>query len=654
MTDQPHTPKAALILMASLVILGLAGLPVLFFWSRPAPPPPPLRPMSAPLPPLTTSPFLNTRAGVAYVGDQSCADCHRDQEKPYRQHAMGQSLFHTAEAPALEQYDARFNNPFQVGALRFEVIRQGPKVIHREWCQDAKGNVVAERREEMPYAIGSGSQARSYLYQRDGFLFESPITWFSQKSKWDLSPGYEHAQTHFHRPIEPRCLYCHCQEAKPVAHAINRYRDKIFGQLAIGCERCHGPGELHVASRNQGETAEAIDHTIVNPRHLAAGLRDAVCEQCHLIGGIIPRRGRAQEEYRPGLPLHEYMSIFVEPPGVDEGKQINGHVEQMHLSACFNKSAGRLGCISCHDPHRTPSPDERVAFYQQRCRNCHSEAGKKPGASGLQAPDCSLPRAQRRAQEASDSCVACHMPRQPSSVMHLAVTDHRVPRKKVADGPARPRALSDTPFVAFHRPGLEADEELQRDLALTLMEQVLTSGPTPQGRFYLERALPLLDRAARRAPDDVPILEARGYALSLQGRSEEGLKLLEEVLKQVPEREQALGWAGHVAEACGRLELAEQYFRRLVALAPHVPNNHQRLALLLMKRQAWPQARASVQAALKINPFDPDLRSLLVAIHLESGDFTAAQQEFDRLGVIDAGYQEQLRPQFLRTMKRAK
>src|SRR5258708_2846057 len=96
-------------------------------------------------------------------------------------------------------------NPFPVGSLRFEVVRQGCKMIHRERCQDAKGKVVAERREEMPYTIGSGSQTRSYLYQRDGFLFESPITWFSEKSRWDLSPGYENSLTHFHRPIEPRC-----------------------------------------------------------------------------------------------------------------------------------------------------------------------------------------------------------------------------------------------------------------------------------------------------------------------------------------------------------------------------------------------------------------------------------------------------------------
>ena len=36
-----------------------------------------------------TSPFLNTRSAVKYVGDSTCAGCHADQAETYRQHPMG-------------------------------------------------------------------------------------------------------------------------------------------------------------------------------------------------------------------------------------------------------------------------------------------------------------------------------------------------------------------------------------------------------------------------------------------------------------------------------------------------------------------------------------------------------------------------------------
>ena len=38
-------------------------------------------------------------------------------------------------------------------------------------------------------------------------------------------------------------------------------------------------------------------------------------------------------------------------------------VEQMQASACFKGSEGKLGCISCHNPHEWPQPEKR-------CRCC--------------------------------------------------------------------------------------------------------------------------------------------------------------------------------------------------------------------------------------------------------------------------------------------
>src|SRR5262249_22226625 len=90
---------------------------------------------------------------------------------------------------------------------------------------------------------------------------------------------------HFARPITPECLACHANRADAVPHAVNNFRKPIFEGYAIGCERCHGPGELHV------RTSDKLD--IVDPKRLAPALRDSVCEQCHLSGvGRILRHGR--------------------------------------------------------------------------------------------------------------------------------------------------------------------------------------------------------------------------------------------------------------------------------------------------------------------------------------------------------------------------
>ena len=64
------------------------------------------------------------------------------------------------------------------------------------------------------YQIGAGILAHSYITQVNGYLFESPATWF-RSSGWDVSPGYAPAPAvDFDRPITETCLFCHAGAAK--------------------------------------------------------------------------------------------------------------------------------------------------------------------------------------------------------------------------------------------------------------------------------------------------------------------------------------------------------------------------------------------------------------------------------------------------------
>ena len=75
----------------------------------------------------------------------------------------------------------------------------------------AAGSVRFEGRTmQLLWYIGSGAAGQSFLWSDDGFLFQAPVTWYSQKHLWDVSPGYQHDRsTRWNRPVEPDCLYCH-------------------------------------------------------------------------------------------------------------------------------------------------------------------------------------------------------------------------------------------------------------------------------------------------------------------------------------------------------------------------------------------------------------------------------------------------------------
>src|SRR5439155_20877064 len=97
--------------------------------------------------------------------------------------------------------------------------------------ESLRGGEVLET-HAVHYAVGSGIHGRSYLIARGERLFMAPLSYYTSKAAWDLSPGFDSgAYRDFLRPVTDSCLFCHTGTARAAD--------------AISCERCHGPGEAH-------------------------------------------------------------------------------------------------------------------------------------------------------------------------------------------------------------------------------------------------------------------------------------------------------------------------------------------------------------------------------------------------------------------------
>jgi hypothetical protein len=454
---------------------------------------------------------------------------------------------------------------------------------------------------------------------------------------WGLSPGYSE-DLNFDRAIIPTCLFCHCNQAEPVGHSLNRYREPVFSGYAIGCERCHGPGELHVAARDEGLGDGRVDDTIVNPRHLEPALRDAVCQQCHLEGERrVLRRGRQPFDYRPGLPIQLFWSVFTRPPETIDQHIAVSQFEQMYLSRCYQASNGRMGCTTCHDPHAKPAADQAPAFYRDRCLACHNPSG------------CGMPSADRLRQN-GDNCTACHMPRRDTAdIAHAALTDHRVPRR--GDQAARPSPVRQEPeadthrLVYFHRQQADPrDPDVSRDLGLALAQAAQENRGAAQR--LAAGAVPLLEASLRTWPDDVPAAESLAGALLLLRRPREAADACARVLAVAPEREQTLHYAAQAAAALKRFEDAEAYWHRALTINPWFSSYRYGLANHYSYRQKWPCAIDACREALRRNPHHRKLRTLLIYCLANAGDNEQARAEFQTLLRQKPGEADTLRAWF--------
>jgi Flp pilus assembly protein TadD len=585
----------------------------------------------SPDPRLTyTGRFLNVHPSVGYVGDAVCGDCHIAETQSYRAHPMGRSLAPIGEV--LSQIPKGGEGAkFTAFGSCFYSERRGERLWHCQTRLDAAGQPIYTLESEVQYVIGSGTRGYSFLSERDGYLFQTPISWFSQKRVWGLSPGFTPA-LFVGRPVSAECLYCHAHRVRPRPNTDNGYEKPIFEGHAIGCERCHGPGERHVQERSKGVPVEgAIDYTIFNPsrRFLAehenekqAVLRDAVCEQCHLSGEVrVLRRGRDLYDFRPGLPLYSFWSVFVRDHRSKGTEKAVNHVEQMHLSRCYQESSGerKLECVSCHNPHEYVTGPQRLSYYRARCLECHEEHS------------CALPRAERLRRSKEDSCIDCHMPRYAASdIPHTAATDHRIPRhKSSAFLPSAEDGERVDSLQSFYRDVAPSDPELARDQAVALTRLMADGKGEP--RRLARQVLDLLGEWPAAHPDDVPAWEAQGAALAVLGRSGEALFAFEQALGHAPDREYALRAAGRLAQESGDLDKAVAYWRRAVACNPQAAYYHGNLALLLAQRDDWRSAREQCRTWLDLDPGSLEARRLWIRCLRKLGERQAARTEMERL-----------------------
>jgi len=533
--------------------------------------------------------FLNLAPEVKSVGDEECAVCHAEIFKTYKQTGMGRSFYPPAEANLIEDY-VRNNHVFDAQSnFHYQMVSKGGEFYQTEYRLDENGQRLHELTRRVDFVIGSGNHARTYLTNENGFLYELPVTWYNEKGAWGMSPGFRYVNYRFSRPITPGCMNCHNAYAEYMPYSGNRYAEVPHG---IGCERCHGPGELHVAKRYQAKFADStkkeIDYTIVNPRHLPVDLQMEVCRQCHLQGEVrVLKEGKQDADFRPGMRLSDVRSVYVSENLSPGDFRVASHGERISLSACYIKSGGKLTCITCHNPHQ-PVKWRPREFFNNTCQSCHH----------LETLSQANPRAKHPAWRGSSDCVACHMPQGGTSdVVHVNFTDHWIQKE--------PQAARNTLASTEAKVMMDFFEEKDSAADLRLGIAYL------QYFEEIERERSYLDRA---------------------------LELLVSGLENNPGHEQGLYHLGKAYVYLDRLDEARQQFKKLAEIAPENALAHFQLGQVLSKMERPEAAISAYLTSLNIFPENAIALANLGNIHARSGDQTAALDFYQKASLAQPGY----------------
>jgi len=325
-----------------------------------------------------------------FVGSESCKGCHAEAFNGWKQTRMANVVRDPKEHPDAVLGDFAHDDPLRPFKL-----------------------------DEVAFVYGSRWKQRYFTKKGDDY-FPLPAQWDIKKGRWlpyHVEPGTDwwvpyYGPTNFDRPTGPTCDGC---------HSVNyNIETKQVTEWNVGCEKCHGPGSLHVAHPTK--------KNIVNPQTLDYVRGNDTCIQCHSQGRPLtdPMSGKHYDwpvGYLPGKRLADYWSLEPLKPGTANFYQyadLTAHKNRMQGNDFVqsNMYHRQLRCFDCHEVHSNANVANLGMPANELCLSCHDK-NNPAGLHGTVAE-----HTHHAAGSAGSQCVACHMPKIEQTIKENFVSAH--------------------------------------------------------------------------------------------------------------------------------------------------------------------------------------------------------------------------------------
>jgi hypothetical protein len=307
---------------------------------------------------------------------RSCASCHAAESKQHPDTSMAHAAETVAECSVLRTHPLMKTS---LGRYSYIIERKGSESFYT--VTDGADTMTVPIR----YALGLGAAGQTYVFEKDGKLFESFVSYYKALDGLDITIGDQ--------PLHPSslgdaagrllgvhevvlCFGCHTTDS---IHNGRLVQESLIP--GIQCEGCHGPSADHVAGIKSGDPKLAAMKKLGN---MSAEESAQFCGQCHRTWDYVATHG----PFNAG-------NVRFQP-------------YRLTISKCFDVDDARISCTTCHDPHR--NVEITTAQYDAKCQACH--AGGKVGA--------------KICKVATKDCTGCHMPKIELPGSHHRFTDHDI------------------------------------------------------------------------------------------------------------------------------------------------------------------------------------------------------------------------------------
>ena len=564
-------------------------------------------------------PFKNLAADVAYVGMETCKSCHANIHETFVHTGMGRSFDHGTKAKS----DATFGEHALVydekSDFYYFPYLKNQTLYVKEFRLGPGGDTLHRRDERISYIVGSGQHTNSHIVDFNGYIYQAPITFYTQKGTWDMAPGFrEGTNLRFSRLLSSECITCHNHYPTLETGSLNKFSDMPTG---IECERCHGPGEIHVKEKLAGEvidTSQFPDYSIVNPRRLSRDLQMDLCQRCHLQGVAVLEPGKTFYDFKPGMQLQDVMNVFLPRYTNSHARFIMAsQADRLRQSACYTQS--EMTCLTCHNPHVSVA-ETGMQQYNAACQDCHQQKG------------CTAPMSDRQAEE--DNCSGCHMPVSGSTdIPHVSITDHYISKQNIK-GRASAAPGEEAAFLGLQILTKETGSALEMARGYLALYDKFVTAP-----IMLDSARYYLDKVEGTSP---LILQTRIHHLF----AKRDFQSLVQIAAQLPPSGIEDAWTlyriGEAYAQTGSPDQARFFLEKAVAKMPLHLDFLEKYGAVQVSLQQFSQAEETFENILELNPNRSVALSNLGYLKALQGQFKTAESYYDQALDLEPDYEQAL------------
>ncbi|MDA1316293.1 MAG: tetratricopeptide repeat protein [Acidobacteria bacterium] len=341
--------------------------------------------------------------GIAFVSNETCAECHTEQFNEWQGSHHDWSMRHADDASVLGDFDNATLEHFGVTSRFFK--KDGRYYVNTEGSDGQASDF------EISYTFGV-EPLQQYLIEFPGGRLQSlTIAWDIAGKRWfHLYPDERITADdplHWTRRFQTwnmMCAECHSTNLRKGYDGESDSYRTTWSEINVSCQACHGPGESHVAWAREipeGVTPDAGEHGLVvgfeaaDPRYEVDN-----CARCH------SRRHQVSPNDELGRPLMDDFQVAPLREGLyhadgqilDEVYVYGSFVQSrmyhsgVRCSDCHNSHSLKLFrpgndlCIRCHQTSPPQDfPDLNSKDYDTPAHHFHP-----PGSAGAQCVECHM------------------------------------------------------------------------------------------------------------------------------------------------------------------------------------------------------------------------------------------------------------------------